>query len=102
MRELIGKLLAEVQRIKSEGDFESAKNLVENYGVKVDLQIHKEVKERYEKLNLAPYKGFVNPVYEVVYDNNNKIININVNYNEGFEEQMIRYSKEYSNLNVLN
>ena len=99
MRDLLGKLLAEIQRIKSEGDYEAAKALVENYGVKVDPKLHAEVKERYAKLNIAPYKGFVNPVYEVITDNNGKITDIKVSYSEGYIEQMLRYSKEHSWLN---
>ncbi len=102
MRALIGKLLAEVQRIKSEGDFEGAKKLVENYGVKVDKAIHEEIKERYAKLNIAPYKGFVNPVYKPVYDKDGKITDIEVKYDESFVEQMIRYSRQYSSLPTLN
>lgn len=102
MRELVGQLLAEIQRIKSEGDFESAKNLVETYGVKVDENIHKEIRERYSKLNIAPYKGFVNPKYEPVYDSDGKIKDVKVSYDEDFMTQMMRYSKCYSNLKVLN
>lgn len=98
LRELFGKLLAEIQRIKSEGDFESAKALVENYGVKVDLDLHKEVLARYEKLNIAPYKGFVNPVYEPVTDKDGNITDVKVRYDEGYAEQMLRYGKEYGNL----
>lgn len=98
LRELFGKLLAEIQRIKSEGDFEGAKALVENYGVKVDLDLHKEVLARYEKLNIAPYKGFVNPVYEPVTDKDGNITDVKVRYDEGYAEQMLRYGKEYGNL----
>lgn len=98
LRELFGKLLAEVQRIKSEGDFESAKKLVENYGVKVDPTLHKEIRERYAKLKLAPYKGFVNPVYKPVLNEEGEIIDIKVEYKESFLMQMLRYSKEYGNL----
>lgn len=98
LRELFGKLLAEIQRIKSEGDFEGAKALVENYGVKVDLDLHKEVLERYKKLDIAPYKGFVNPVYEPVTDKDGNITDVKVRYDEGYAEQMLRYSKEYGNL----
>lgn len=98
LRELFGKLLAEIQRIKSEGDFEGAKALVENYGVKVDLDLHKEVLERYKKLDIAPYKGFVNPVYEPVTDKDGNITDVKVRYDEGYAEQMMRYSKEYGNL----
>jgi dipeptidyl-peptidase-3 len=98
LRELFGKLLAEVQRIKSEGDFESAKKLVENYGVKVDSTLHKEIRERYAKLKLAPYKGFVNPVYQPILNEEGEIIDIKVEYKESFLRQMLRYSKEYGNL----
>jgi dipeptidyl-peptidase-3 len=98
LRELFGKLLAEVQRIKSEGDFESAKKLVENYGVKVDPTLHKEIRERYAKLKLAPYKGFVNPVYQPILNEEGEIIDIKVEYKESFLMQMLRYSKEYGNL----
>lgn len=91
LRELFGKLLAEVQRIKSEGDYNAAKALVENYGVKVDPILHAEVLERYRTLNLAPYKGFVNPVYTPVLDANRNIIDIKVDYTEGFIEQHLRY-----------
>ncbi len=98
LRELFGKLLAEVQRIKSEGDFESAKKLVENYGVKVDPTLHKEIRERYAKLKLAPYKGFVNPVYKPILNEEGEIIDIKVEYKESFLMQMLRYSKEYGNL----
>lgn len=102
MRGLVGQLLAEIQRIKSEGDFEGAKNLVETYAVKVDSTLHKEVKERYAKLNLAPYKGFVNPIYEPEMDKNGEIIDVKVKYDEGYTEQMLRYGKEHSHLPVIN
>ncbi len=98
MRVLIGQLLAEIQRIKSEGDFEGAKQLVEQYGVKVDPELHKEIKTRYKELNLAPYKGFVNPVYETIKDKNGEIIDVKVRYDEDFVDQMLRYSREFSNL----
>ena len=102
LRELFGKLLGEVQRIKSEGDYESAKVLVENYAVKVNPKLHTEVLERYAKLNIAPYRGFVNPVYEVVTDKKGKITDIKLHYTEGYTEQMLRYSKEYSWLPTWN
>ena len=102
LRTLFGELLAEIQRVKSEGDFEGAKNLVENYGVKVDYDLHKEVLARYEKLNLAPYSGFVNPVYIVEKDDNGKITNVTLDYTEGYAEQMMRYSKEHSWLPTFN
>lgn len=102
MRRLVGELLAEIQRIKSEGDFESAKALVETYAVKVDSSLHQEVKERYAKLNLAPYKGFVNPVYRPVTNKQGEIIDIKVDYSENYTEQMMRYGKENSHLPVIN
>jgi dipeptidyl-peptidase-3 len=102
MRTLIGELLAEIQRIKSEGDFKGAQKLVEQYGVKVDIELHKEVRERYDKLGIAPYKGFVNPVYEAVKDNKGNIIYVKVSYKEGYAEQMMRYSKDYSPLPTYN
>lgn len=98
LRELFGKLLAEIQRIKSEGDFAAARNLVEAYAVKVDPVLHKEVLERYKKLNLAPYKGFVNPVYQVVANPNGEVKDVKVSYDEGYAEQMLRYGREYSTL----
>ncbi len=102
MRTLVGQLLAEIQRVKSEGDFEGAKHLVEEYGVKVDQKLHKEVKERYAKLNIAPYKGFVNPVYEAVTDAKGEITDVKIRYDEGYTEQMLRYSKNYHTLRVKN
>ncbi|KAA6301036.1 MAG: hypothetical protein EZS26_002817 [Candidatus Ordinivivax streblomastigis] len=102
LRNLFGQLLAEIQRIKSEGDFAGAKNLVETYGVKVDPILHKEVLERYKKLNIAPYKGFVNPKYEAVKDKKGNIIDIKISYTEGYAEQMMRYSKDYSALPTYN
>lgn len=102
VRDLFGQLLAEVQRIKSTGDFEAARALVENYGVKVDPQLHAEILARYEKLNLAPYKGFVNPKYEPVYNEQGELIDVKVSYSEGYAEQMLRYSKDYSTLPSVN
>ena len=98
LRELFGELLSEIQRIKSTGDYQGAHDLVENYAVKVDPALHAEVLERYKKLNLAPYKGFVNPKYEAVVDAAGKITDVKVTYDEGYAEQMLRYSKDYSNL----
>ena len=98
LRALIARLLAEIQRIKSEGDFEAAKTLVESYAVEVDADLHKEVLERYERLHLAPYKGFINPVMTPVTDSNGEITDINVDYTEGYSEQMLRYSKQYGTL----
>ncbi len=102
LRELFGKLLAEIQRVKSEGDFNGAKALVENYAVKVDPTLHTEILERYKKLNLSPYKGFVNPVYKLVKDPKGNITDVKVTYSEGYSEQMMRYSKEYSSLPTYN
>ena len=102
VRELFGQLLAEIQRIKSTGDFAAARDLVEQYAVKVDPVLHKEVLERYKKLNLAPYKGFVNPKYEAVTDASGEITDVKVTYDEGYAEQMLRYSKDYSVLPDIN
>ena len=102
LRELFGELLSEIQRIKSTGDYQGAHDLVENYAVKVDPALHAEVLERYKKLNLAPYKGFVNPKYEAVVDAAGKITDVKVTYDEGYAEQMLRYSKDYSNLSSIN
>ena len=98
LRILFGKLLSEIQRIKSEGDYEAARTLVEKYAVKVNPELHTEVLERYRSLNLAPYKGFVNPVYNVVKDDNGNIKDVTIDYSEGYAEQMLRYSRDYSNL----
>lgn len=100
LRQLFGELLAEVQRIKSTGDFEAARSLVETYAVKVDPALHAEVLARYARLNLAPYKGFVNPRYEAVKDETGKITDIKVMYDEGYAEQMLRYSREYSSIGI--
>ena len=94
----LGELLAEIQRIKSTGDYAAAQAIVENYAVKVDLDIHKEILERYAKLNIAPYKGFVNPVYKADFDKNGNFRGLQVDYTEGYAEQHLRYSKEYGNL----
>lgn len=98
MRDLFGQLLAEIQRIKSEGDYEAGAKLVEQYAVKVDPQLHKEVLDRYAKLSIAPYKGFVNPVYTPVTDEGGKITDIVVSYDEDYLPQMMRYSTDYSPL----
>ncbi len=95
LRDLFGELLAEVQRIKSEGDYEAGKALVETYGVEIDPALHKEVLERYRKLNLAPYGGFINPDLKPVMEND-RIVDVTVDYTEGYAEQMLRYSKDYS------
>jgi len=95
LRRLFGELLAEVQRIKSEGDFNAARNLVENYAVKVDDKLHAEVLERFTKLDIAPYKGFINPVYKPILNGEDEIIDVEVDYSEAYDTQMLRYSSEY-------
>ncbi len=98
LRTLVARLLAEIQRIKSEGDYEAARLLVEQYAVKVDPVLHDEVLDRYRKLNLAPYKGFINPWLLPVTDAQGNIVDIQVNYFESYEHQMLRYSTEYGTL----
>ena len=95
LRTLFAQLLAEIQRIKSEGDYEAGKTLVERYAVKVDPVLHEEVLARYRKLNLAPYKGFINPWMKPVKDADGNIIDIELDYTEGYAHQMLRYSREY-------
>lgn len=102
LRDLFGQLLAEIQRVKSEGDYETARKLIEAYAVNVDPQLHKEVLARYEKLHLAPYKGFINPVYTTVLDDKGRIVDVKVSYKEGYAEQMLRYSKDYATLPYWN
>lgn len=101
LRALFGELLTTVQRIKSEGDYEAAKNLVETYGVIVDNELHKEVLARVEKLNLAPYSGFVNPEYEVI-EEDGEIVDIKIQYVDDYTQQMLKYSREYATLPVMN
>ena len=96
LRNLFGQLLAEIQRIKSEGDYEAGRQLVETYAVKVDQDIHREVLDRYAALNIAPYKGFVNPVYSLEKDANGEITDVKVTYTEDFLPQVLRYSKDYT------
>ena len=98
LRTLFAQLLAEIQRIKSEGDYEAARLLVEEYAVKIDPELHEEVLQRYRKLNLAPYKGFINPWLLPVLDENGNIVDVQVNYSESYEHQMLRYSTEYATL----
>ena len=98
LRQLFATLLAEVQRIKSEGDYEAARQLVERYAVKVDPELHQEVLERYQKLNLAPYKGFINPMMLPVYDGDGHIVDVQLYYGESYAHQMLRYSSEYATL----
>ena len=98
LRNLFGQLLGEIQRIKSEGDYEAGRNLVETYAVKINPELHKEVLDRYAKLDIAPYRGFVNPVYSLVKDEEGNITDVVVSYDEDYIPQMLRYSKEYSTL----
>jgi dipeptidyl-peptidase-3 len=95
LRQLFGQLLREIQRIKSEGDYEAGKALVETYGVKVDAEIHREVLARSEKLNIAPYAGFINPVL-VVKEENGSVVDVEVSYPDDFTEQMLFYGETYS------
>lgn len=101
LRGLFGELLAEIQRIKSEGDYEAGRDLVEKYAVKVDPDLHKEVLDRYAKLNIAPYKGFVNPVYTPVTDKDGNITDVTISYEEDYLPQVLRYSKQYRTLPSL-
>ena len=96
LRQFIGQLLAEIQRIKSEGDTLAAKHLVEKYGVEVDSTLHQEVLQRYEALDLAPYKGFINPRYTLVTDTDGKVTDVSIAYDETFDQQMLRYGREYN------
>ena len=96
LRNLFGQLLGEIQRIKSEGDYEAGRNLVETYAVKINPELHKEVLDRYAKLDIAPYRGFVKPVYSLVKDEEGNITDVVVSYDEDYIPQMLRYSKEYS------
>ncbi|MBO5244188.1 MAG: dihydrofolate reductase [Muribaculaceae bacterium] len=98
LRDLFGKLLGEIQRIKSEGDYEAGRDLVEKYGVKVDPKLHAQILDRYAHLNIAPYKGFVNPVYTPVTDADGNITDITVSYDEDYIPQHLRYSRNYSPL----
>ena len=98
VRELFGQLLAEIQRIKSEGDYKAGNALIQKYAVKVDPKLHKEVLERFSKLDIPPYRGFVNPVYNVVYDDNGNITDVTLDYTEGYTDQMLRLSRDYRTL----
>ena len=102
LRNLFGELLAEIQRIKSEGDYEAGRQLVERYAVQVDPALHREVLDRYAALNLAPYKGFINPVYTAITDAEGNITDVTISYTEGYAEQMLRYSNEYATLPYRN
>lgn len=100
LRGLFAALLSEIQRIKSEGDYEAARALVEKYAVKLDATLHEEILNRYRSLHLAPYKGFVNPVYLPQYDAEGRIVDVKLDYTEGYIEQMLRYGRDYSNLTI--
>lgn len=102
VRRLYGELLREIQRITSEGDYAAAAEMVETYAVKVDQDLHREILDRYAHLNLAPYKGFVNPVYTAEYDADGNITNVTLSYTEGYVEQHLRYSRDYSWLPDVN
>ena len=102
LRNLFGQLLAEIQRIKSEGDYNAARDLVENYGVKINPDLHKEILERYEKLHLSPYKGFINPVYKATTDSQGNITDVTLDYTEAYDAQMLRYSRDYNTLPDVN
>ena len=95
LREAFAKLLAEIQRIKSEGDFEAAKLLVEHYAIYVEPKLHEELLARYKSLGIAPYKGFLNPKMEIVSDSNGNATDVRLDYTEAYDEQMLRYSSEY-------
>ena len=96
LRQIFAQQLAEIQRIKSMGDFDKARELVEGYVVKVDKALHSEVLERYERLNIAPYKGFINPVMNLEFNPDNQIVDVKLDYTETYTDQMMRYSKDYS------
>lgn len=98
MRELIGQLLAEIQRIKSEGDYQAGLALINKYAVKVDPELHKEVLERFATLDIPPYRGFINPVLQPVLDNNGEIQDVTLVYGETYPEQMLRLSKDFKTL----
>lgn len=98
LRTAFGTLLAEIQRIKSEGDLQAARQMVERYSVKIDATLHQEVLERYSKLHLAPYKGFINPRYTPIYDREGHITDVHIDYLETYDEQMLRYSRQYNTL----
>lgn len=102
LRRLYGQLLAIIQEITSTGNYAAAAKIVEDYAVKVDPELHEEMLQRYARLDLAPYKGFVNPVYTPVYDRNGKMTDLHISYDEGYVEQHLRYSKDYSHLPTWN
>ncbi|MDE5636128.1 MAG: dipeptidyl peptidase 3, partial [Muribaculaceae bacterium] len=98
LRQLFGELLGEIQRVRSEGDYKAGAALVEQYAVKVDPELHREILDRYSTLDIAPYKGFVNPVYTAVKDSDGNITDVTIDYTEGYADQMLRYSRDYANI----
>lgn len=98
LRDLFGKLLGEIQAIKSTGDYAAGNALIQKYAVKVDPRLHKEVLDRYSKLTIPPYRGFVNPVYKLVYDQDGNITDVAIDYTEGYADQMLRLSRDFSTL----
>lgn len=102
LRELFGKLLAEIQRIKSEGDYNAARELIERYAIKIDPALHQEILARYKALQLCPHKGFINPVYKPSYNEKGEIIDVQIVYGEAYDAQMLRYSKDYATLPYIN
>ncbi|MDD2256425.1 MAG: dihydrofolate reductase [Bacteroidales bacterium] len=102
LRNLFAQLLVEIQRIKSTGDFDAAKKLIESYAIQIDPVLHKEILDRYNALNLAPYKGFVNPVYTPVLDADGNIVDVHIRYDEDYTQQHLRYSRDYSTLPIWN
>jgi len=102
LRNLFGELLAEIQRIKSTGDYAQAQAIVETYGVKIDSELHKEILDRYNQLDIAPYKGFINPVYTAIRDAEGNITDIEISYTESYADQMLRYSRDYGTLPLVN
>ena len=102
LRHIFGRLLREIQRIKSTGDYQAGKNLIEKYGIKVDPNLHKEVLERYSRLNRAPYAGFINPILVPKKNNDGNIVDIEIEYPEDFAKQMMYYRENYSFLPTYN
>lgn len=102
LRNLFGELLAEIQRIKSTGDYAQAQAIVETYGVKIDPELHKEILDRYNQLDIAPYKGFINPVYTAIRDAEGNITDVEISYTESYADQMLRYSRDYGTLPLVN
>ena len=98
LRHLFARLLAEIQRIKSEGDFSAAQELVERYAVKINPELHREAIDRYQKLNIAPYKGFLNPRMSPVFNDEGRITDVSLDFSESLTDQMLRYSEHYSAL----